>query len=96
MNIIFTPLVPVYLLIIFLIITSVITTVSGFIGMGLGVLLLQNLGVTLEDYFIKNPYITPGFAIWSTLLLVVCGVLAGLIPARRAARIKPIVALRDE
>lgn len=75
---------------------SVITTVSGFIGMGLGVLLLQNLGVTLEDYFIKNPYITPGFAIWSTLLLVVCGVLAGLIPARRAARIKPIVALRDE
>ena len=75
---------------------SVITTVSVFIGMGLGVLLLQNLGVTLEDYFIKNPYITPGFAIWSTLLLVVCGVLAGLIPARRAARIKPIVALRDE
>ena len=34
-----------------------ITTISGYIGLFLGVLLLENIGLKLEDYFIKNPFI---------------------------------------
>ena len=75
-----------------------ITTISGFIGMIIGVMVLAQIGgKTLEDdYFITNPYIATGTAIFATILLVICGTIAGYIPARRAAKIKPIVALRDE
>ncbi|WP_394747304.1 ABC transporter permease [Spongiimicrobium salis] len=74
-----------------------ITTISGFLGMVLGVAGLQSIGTSLEDdYFITNPYIDIKVAIFATILLIICGAIAGYIPARRAARIKPIVALRDE
>ncbi len=73
-----------------------ITTLSGFLGMLLGVVLLESLGDTLDYFFIKNPYIDPEFALIATLILIIFGAIAGYIPARRAARIKPIVALRDE
>ncbi|PHQ61468.1 MAG: ABC transporter ATP-binding protein [Maribacter sp.] len=73
-----------------------ITTVSGIIGMLMGIALLGSLGDTLKDYFITNPYINIGVALFATLVLIFFGGLAGYIPARRAARIKPIVALRDE
>ena len=75
---------------------TTITTLSGFSGMLVGVAILQNLGDRLEDYFITNPYIDMGFAIGATLVLIVFGTVAGYVPAKRAARIKPIVALRDE
>ncbi|WP_350284970.1 ABC transporter permease [uncultured Croceitalea sp.] len=75
-----------------------ITTISGFVGMIIGVVVLGQIGgKTLEDdYFITNPYIASGTAVFATILLIVCGTIAGYIPARRAAKIKPIVALRDE
>ena len=73
-----------------------ITLISGYMGMILGIILLKNVGVTLEDFFIKNPYIDNVTAFWATFILVVFGAVAGYIPAKRAARIKPIVALRDE
>lgn len=74
-----------------------ITTISGFIGMFVGMAILRSLGSDLEeDYFILNPYISTGVAVIATLMLVLFGALAGYVPARRAARIKPIVALRDE
>src|SRR5680860_736453 len=73
-----------------------ITTVSGFIGMMIGIAVLSSLGEKLEDFFIKNPYIDMPVAISATILLIVFGGIAGYIPARRAAQIKPIVALRDE
>lgn len=74
-----------------------ITTISGFIGMLIGIAILRSLGADLEeDYFILNPYISTGAAIFATLMLIFFGALAGYVPARRAANIKPIVALRDE
>ncbi|MFS4455867.1 ABC transporter permease [Maribacter sp. 2304DJ31-5] len=73
-----------------------ITTISGFVGMMIGVGLLSSLGEKLTDYFITDPFINMGTAIFATITLIVFGAIAGYIPARRAARIKPIVALRDE
>lgn len=74
-----------------------ITTISGFVGMFLGIALLRSIGTDMEeDYFILNPYISTGAAVIATLLLILFGALAGYVPARRAARIKPIIALRDE
>ena len=73
-----------------------ITTISGYIGLFLGVLLLENIGLKLEDYFIKNPFIDFGTALAATVVLIIFGAIAGYIPAKRASSIKPIVALRDE
>jgi putative ABC transport system permease protein len=73
-----------------------ITTAAGYVGLFGGIFLLSSLDDALDDYFIKNPYIDMGTAIFATILLIVFGGIAGYVPARRAARIKPIVALRDE
>ncbi|MCM4169317.1 Macrolide export ATP-binding/permease protein MacB [Arenibacter antarcticus] len=73
-----------------------ITAISGFIGMIIGIGILSYLGDKLKDYFITNPFIDITLAISATVLLVLFGAIAGYIPAKRAAEIKPIVALRDE
>ena len=73
-----------------------ITTIFGYLGMMAGVILLRSIGKNLEDYFITDPYINIGLAVLATIFLILFGALAGYVPARRAARIKPIVALRDE
>ncbi len=77
--------------------STFITTISGFVGMIIGIAILNYLGEKLaDDYFITNPYINTGVAVFATLILIIFGALAGYIPAKRAARIKPIIALRDE
>ncbi|APQ17855.1 ABC transporter permease [Maribacter hydrothermalis] len=73
-----------------------ITTISGILGMLIGIAILSSLDKTLEDFFITNPYIDMPVAIFATVVLIIFGGVAGYIPAKRAARIKPIVALRDE
>ena len=73
-----------------------ITLIAGIVGMVVGIAILSSIGISLEDYFIKYPYVATSTIIKATFALVVCGAIAGYIPARRAARIKPIVALRDE
>jgi len=74
-----------------------ITIISGYFGLFSGMLLLRNIGSALEeDYFIKDPSIDLSTAIISTIILIIFGAIAGYIPAKRAASIKPIVALRDE
>ncbi len=73
-----------------------ITTIAGYLGLLLGIMFLRGMGDTLKDYFITDPYINTGTAIFATIVLIVAGGIAGYMPAKRAARIKPIVALRDE
>ncbi|MEO2062381.1 MAG: ABC transporter permease, partial [Christiangramia sp.] len=46
--------------------------------------------------YIYNPSVNFSVAVNTVILLVIAGAVAGFFPAWRAARIKPIVALRDE
>lgn len=74
-----------------------ITGFAGYIGLVLGVGLLELISSNMEasDFF-RNPEANFTVAVSATILLVVSGALAGLVPATKAAKIKPIVALRDE
>lgn len=74
----------------------VITVISGLIGVGIGVLTLSLIGDSLEKYFIMNPSVGWGSILMAFVSLVISGLIAGFIPAYRAARIKPIEALRTE
>jgi len=74
-----------------------ITTISGYIGMFTGILFLSSLGNALEeDFYITDPYVNFNTALFATIMLIVFGGIAGFIPARRAAKIKPIEALNDK
>ena len=74
-----------------------ITTVAGYIGLTLGVFLLEWAGKNISgSEFFENPEVDLKVAISATILLIVAGSLAGLIPALRAARIQPVIALREE
>jgi len=73
-----------------------VTTIAGFIGLILALVLLENLGPLINTEFIKNPEVNLNIALTTLILLVFSGALAGFFPARKAAKIKPIIALRDE
>ncbi len=73
-----------------------ITAFSGYVGLVAGVGLLELISANINAPFFKNPEVSLNIAIGATLLLVTAGTLAGFIPARRAASIKPVEALKDE
>lgn len=73
-----------------------ITAVAGLVGLILGMLLLDSIGPYIQNEFIRNPSVNFQVAISTVIILVFAGALAGFIPAYKAARIKPIEALRDE
>ena len=74
-----------------------ITTIAGYIGLSIGTYILSLIGNSLEKkYFIKDPSVQPEIIILATIMLILSGLIAGYIPAKRAASIKPIVALRAD
>ena len=74
-----------------------ITTVSGYIGLVMGVGTIELLAGNLPalDLF-RNPEVDFRVALSALGLLVMAGLIAGFFPARRAAGIQPVEALRDE
>ncbi len=73
-----------------------ITTIAGFVGLLGSLLLLEFVGPMVQSEFFRNPEVDFGVALTTLILLVFAGAMAGFFPAYRAAKIKPIVALRDE
>lgn len=73
-----------------------ITAIAGFVGLFLGVGLLQLISPYIQADFVKNPTVDFTTVMTTVGILIAAGALAGYIPARRAAMIKPIEALRDE
>lgn len=75
----------------------VITSIAGYLGLVCGVFLLEFVSSSIDDPGIfMNPEVELFTAITATVVLVSAGVIAGLIPALRAASIRPIEALREE
>ena len=83
-----------------------ITAFFGYIGMGLGMLACEIMDKTLGQNtmdlgfdtikMMESPTVGLDVAIEATLLLIIAGTLAGMAPAWKAAKVKPIEALRAE
>ncbi len=78
-----------------------LTTMAGYVGLSLGVGLLELMNFALEqgnpdEIFFRRPEFSFEMALMALFILVISGVFAGLIPAKRAISIKPIDAIRDE
>jgi putative ABC transport system permease protein len=76
----------------------IITTVAGYIGLLIGssILNMPAVNTSLKKYFITDPSVSTGLLIGATITLIIAGSLAGYLPAKRAAKIKPIEALRQD
>lgn len=74
-----------------------ITSLAGYCGLVLGVAALELASGPLSgNEMFRNPEVDLSIAGWAVVLLVVAGLVAGFVPARRAAAIRPVEALRDE
>lgn len=75
-----------------------LTIVAGYLGLVLGVLINEGLGLVLssEDTIFMNPGIDLKVGLICLTILIVSGACAGLLPAMRAVKIKPIDAIREE
>ena len=84
----------------------VITTVFGYIGMVAGIGATEWMDAAFgsqtvdngmfEAKMFSNPTVDLGIAVQATVTLIVAGTLAGLFPARKATKIRPIEALRAD
>ena len=74
-----------------------LTAVSGYVGLmaGIGMIELLRWSGFKADYF-RDPEVDLTVACGAMLVLIIGGVIAGLIPARQAARVNPVEALRSE
>ena len=84
----------------------IITAFFGYVGMVLGVLanewldhisgnMVMDFGLFQQTVF-KDPTVGLNVCFGATILLIIAGTLAGLAPARKAAKVRPIEALRSE
>jgi putative ABC transport system permease protein len=73
-----------------------ITAIAGYIGLLIGMGILKIVGPGMKEYFITNPGVSMSLVMSATITLVLAGALAGYLPAKRASKIKPIVALRND
>ncbi|NND77370.1 MAG: FtsX-like permease family protein [Flavobacteriales bacterium] len=73
-----------------------ITFLSGLIGFILAYLVLNGVAQVVEHEYFKNPTVNLQICLLAMTVLSTVGVIAGLIPARKAAKIKPVEALKDE
>lgn len=74
-----------------------ITTLFGYIGIAMGSLVTGIMSKIAENVdFLSNPTVDLSVALSVTIVLIIAGMAAGLFPALKAIKIKPVEALRDE
>lgn len=79
----------------------VISGVSGYFGLLFGVLTIEGVSYAMDEFnlqsdFFSNPEIDFNVALSAIIVLIISGIFAGLIPGIKAARVDPVLALRDE
>lgn len=78
-----------------------ITLIAGYMGLLAGIALIEFVNWAMIKFeikleFFKSPEVDLLTVISATLLLVFAGSLAGFFPARKAAKVNPIEALKDQ
>ena len=75
-----------------------ITTIAGIFGLFAGVVILEIVGPFVNELneFVEDPSVNFGTGMFALATIIIAGVIAGYVPSRKAALIKPVVALRDE
>lgn len=79
----------------------VLTSLAGAVGMIVGYVIIKLIQYTIsmmadDNMFLSNVGINPMVVISTFMILVGAGVLAGFLPARKASKIKPVIALNQE
>lgn len=74
-----------------------VTAFAGYVGLVLGVFTVEGISSLIgEQPMFQQPQVNFNVAVATLIIMVFAGAMAGFFPALRAARIKPVVALRDE
>lgn len=78
-----------------------LTSISGYMGLVLGVFIMEMVNKAMSasegsQMVLRNPGIDFNVGLLALSILILSGLVAGLMPAKRAVSIKPIDALRDE
>jgi len=78
-----------------------LTSLAGMTGMALGIYVIAFVNKALanadpNEMMFLNPEVEFSIAIKALVILILAGIFAGMIPAKRAVSIKPIEAIRDE
>jgi putative ABC transport system permease protein len=76
-----------------------LTSIAGYIGLVCGIFALEAVNNAIkgqETGMFQNPGVDIVIAIKALVILIFCGALAGIIPARKAISISPVDALRTE
>ena len=79
--------------------STVLTALAGLVGIMMGVGIVAIMDVIMsqdEEGFLTNPQVSFGAAFACLVIIVIVGILAGLLPALRALKVKPIEALSEE
>ncbi len=72
-----------------------ITALAGYTGLLAGVAAIGLIEKVAVEYF-RHPRVDLGVGIAATLVLIAAGLLAGWMPARQAAQINPVEAMRSQ
>ena len=96
---------PIHILRLIIVESVIITTIFGYIGMVLGIAANEYMDATLghnkvdaglfKATMFVDPTVGLDVCMEATLVMIIAGTIAGLIPSLKAARIRPIEALRE-
>ena len=78
-----------------------LTSIAGLTGMAAGIYIVELVNKAMgssasNDVMFMNPEVDFGIAMAALIILVIFGIFAGIIPAKRAVSIKPIEAIHAE
>ena len=78
-----------------------ITSIAGYLGLMFGTMviiainyMMTSFGIENENFY--NPKVNISIAVSALMFLITAGTIAGLVPAIKASKVNPVIALKDE